>query len=168
MNDNDTQNKQLESILKKAHIPEPSPELKKRITAEAAKVWNQIPPEISWRIPVRRLFISAAAAVFVIWLTNYSSDYALVRWQPRKLQVDYQQTLNLDALTEIPYSPIARRMVSTGRSSSITNASALRSYAETMLNILNEAQQSKSPKPSAPAEGRSLLFPKRPGFNSYS
>ena len=168
MNDKDTRNKQLESILKKAHILGPSPELKKRITAEAAKAWNQTMPEISWRIPVRRLLVSAAAAVFVIWLANSSSDYALIRWQPRRIQVEHRQTPNLDTLTEIPYSPIARKLVTTGRSSSMTDASALRNYTETMLNILDEAQQNGVSKPPAPAEGRSRLFPKRPAFNSYS
>jgi hypothetical protein len=168
MNDKDKQNKQLESILKKAHIPGPSPELKKRITAEAAKIWNQTLPEISWRIPVRRLLVSAAAAVFVIWLANSSSDYALLRWQPRRIQVEYRQTPNLDTLTEIPYSPIARKLVTTGRSSPMTDASALRNYTETMLNILDEAQQNGVSKPPAPAEGRSRLLPKQPGLNSYS
>ncbi len=167
MNEN-TENKQIEDILRKAHLPEPSSELKERITAEAAKAWKQTSLELPWQIPVRRLLVSAAAAVFVIWLANSSSDYSLARWQPRRLQVEHQQFANLDTLTEIPYSPIVRQMVSTGRSSSITDASVLRSYAETMRNILDEAQQNGVSKPPAPVEGRSRLFPTQPGFNSYS
>ena len=168
MNDKDMQNKQLENILNRAHIPEPSPELKEQITAEAIKAWNQISLELSWQIPVRRLIVSAAAAVFIIWLTNCSSDYALVRWRSVELPVTHQQPPDLDALQEIPYGPLARRLVSTGRKPSVTDASALRSYTETMQRILDEAQQNGVSKPPAPVEGRSRLFPKQPGFNSYS
>jgi hypothetical protein len=168
MNDKDTQNQRLESILKRAHVPEPSSELKTRITAEAANAWNQTSPELSWQIPVRRLFVSAAAAVFVIWLTNYSSDYTLAKWRPGGFEVAYQQPSNLDELTEMPYSPLARRLVSAGRKSSITNASALRSYTENVRRILDETQQNGVSKPPAPAEGRSRLLPTQPGINSYS
>jgi hypothetical protein len=168
MNEKDIQNKQLESILRRAQMPEPSPQLKELITAEAAKAWNQTSPELPWQIPVRRLLVSAAAAVFVIWLANYSSDYALARWQSGDLPVAHQKPSDLDALLEIPYSPIVRHLVSTGRKPSITNASALRNYAETVLRILDEAQQNGISKPPAPVEGRSRLLPKRPGFNSYS
>lgn len=168
MNDKDTQNEKLERILKRVHMPAPSSELKKRITAEASKAWNQTSPELSWQIPVRRLFVSAAAAVFVIWLTNYSSDYALTHWQPVGLEVAHQQPPDLDTLPEMPYSPLARHLVSTGRKPSITDASVLRNYTETMQLILNEAQQNGYTKPPAPAEGRSRLLPTQPGFNSYS
>lgn len=168
MNDKNTQNEQLESILGRAHLPEPSPGLKERITAEAAKAWNQTSPELSWQIPVRRLLVSAAAAVLVIWLTNCSSDYALALWQSGGLLVAHQKPPDLDALPEIHYSPLARHLVLTGRKPSMTNASALRSYTETMQRILDEAQQNGVSKPTAPVEGRSHLFPTQPGFNSYS
>jgi len=168
MNDKDTQNEQLEHFMRRAHMHEPSSELKKRITAEAAKAWNQTSPELSWQIPIRRLLVSAAAAVFVIWLTNYSSDYTLAKWRPGGLEVAYQQPSNLDELTEIPYGPLARHLVSAGRKSSITDASALRSYTENVRRILDETQQNGVSKPPAPAKGRSRLYPTKPGFNSYS
>ena len=100
MNDKDMQNEQLESILRRAHVPEPSPELKERITAEAAKAWNQTSLELPWQIPVRRLIVSAAAAVLVIWLANCSSDYAVARWQSGGLPVVHQQPSDLDELPE--------------------------------------------------------------------
>jgi predicted YcjX-like family ATPase len=168
MNDKDTQNEQLERFMRKAHVHKPSPGLKTRITAEAKKAWNQTSPELSWQIPVRRLLVSAAAAVFVIWLANCSSDYALARWQPGGLLVAHQKPSDLNALPEISYSPLARHLVSASRKSSVTDASALRNYAETVLRILDEAQQNGISKPSAPAEGSSSLLPTQPGFNSYS
>ncbi len=168
MNEKDIQNKQLESILRRAHLLEPSPELKEQITAEAAKAWNQTSPELSWQIPIRRLLVSAAAAVFVIWLANCSSDYAVAQWRSGGPPVAHQELPNLDALPEISYSPLARHLVSTGRKPSITNASVLRNHAETVLRILDEAQQNGVSKPPAPVEGRSRLLPTQPGFNSYS
>ena len=168
MNEKDTQNEQLENILRRAYLPEPSPKLKTRITAEATKAWNQTSQEISWQIPIRRLLVSAAAAVLVIWLTNCSSDYALARGQSGDLPVAHQKPSDLDALPEISYSPLARHLVSVSRKSSMTDASALRNYAETMLRILDEAQQNGISKPPAPVEGRSRLLPTQPRFNSYS
>ena len=168
MNEKDTQKEQLERFMRTAHLHKPSPELKERITAEAAKAWNQTSPELSWQIPLRRLLVSATAAVFVIWLANSSSDYALAKWRSGGLSIASHQPPNLDDLTEMPYSPLARRLVSAGRKSSMTNASALRNYTETMQRILNEAQQNGVSKPPAPPEGRSLLLPTQPGFNSYS
>ena len=168
MNDKDTQNEQLERFMRKTHLHNPSPELKKRITTEAKKTWLQTSSELPWQVPVRRLFVSAAAAVLVIWLTNCSSDYATVRWQSGRSKIEHQQRSDLDALTEIPYSPLARHLVSARRKPSITEASALHNYTEKMLLILDEAQQNGASKPSAPAEGRSILLPKQSGFNSYS
>jgi hypothetical protein len=168
MNDKDTQNEQLENILKRAHVPGPSPELKERITAETTKAWNQTSPELSWQISVRRLIVSAAAAVFVIWLTNCTSDYAVARWRSGGPTVANQELPNLDVLPEIPYRPLIRRLVSTGRKPSITDASALRSYAETMLLILDEAQQNGASKPPSAVEGRSILLRKKSGLKMYS
>jgi hypothetical protein len=167
MNEND-KNKQLENLLRKAHLPEPSSELKERITAEATKAWNQTSPELPWQTPVRRLIVSAAAAVFIIWLANSYSDYSLALWRSDRPQVSSHQPPDLDALPELSYSPLAQHLVSSSRKPSATDASALRSYAETMFLILDEAQQNGGSKTSAPAEGRSILLPKQSGFNSYS
>ena len=162
------ENKQLEDLLRKAHLPEPSSELKERITTEAKKTWIQTSSELPWQVPIRRLLVSAAAAVLIIWLTNSSSDYLIVRWQSSRPKISNQQGSNLDALTEISYSPLARHLASAGHRLSITDASVLRNYAETVRSILSEPQQNGSSKPSAPVEGRSSLLPKQPGYNSYS
>jgi len=167
MNKND-KNKKIEDLLRKTHLPEPSPELKERITIAAKKTWIQTSSELPWQAPVRRLIASAAAAVFIIWLTNCSSDYATVRWQSGGPKSAHQQRSDLDALMEIPYSPLARQLVSVRRKPSITEASAFRNYAEKMLLILDESQQNRASKPAAPTEGRSHLFPMQPRIGSYS
>jgi len=167
MNKN-AENKHIEDILRKAYLPEPSPELKKRITTEAEKTWIQTSLELPWQIPVRRLIVSAAAAVLIIWLTNRSSDYALSGWHSAKPQVTSHQPPDLDALAELSYSPLARHLVSASRKISGIDASALRSYAETVRRILDESQQNGVSKSQAPIEGRSQLLPGRSDSSSYS
>ena len=168
INDKNKQNEQLEDLLRKAHLPETSPQLKERITTEAKKTWIQTSSELPWQVPVRRLIVSAAAAVLIIWLTNSYSDYLMARWQSSGHKIANQQHSDLDALTEITYSPLAKHLASASRRLSITDASALRSHTETVQRILNEAQQNGVSKPSAPVEGRSRLLPTQSGFNSYS
>jgi len=168
MNDIDTENKQIEALLRKAHLPEPSTQLKERITAEAAKAWKQTSPELPWQIPVRRLVVSAAAAVIIVWLTNSCFDYSSAQWRSGGSQITHQQPSDTDTLQELLYSPLARHLVSNDRISSITDASALLNYTEAVRSILSESQQNGSSKPSTPAEGRSILLPKQSRINSYS
>jgi hypothetical protein len=168
MNDNNTENIQVEEFLRKAHLPEPSPELKKQITAEAKKTWTQTSSELPWQAPVRRLIVSAAAAVIIIWLTNSFLDYSPAQWRSGGSQTTNQQPSDTDALQELLYSPLARHLVSNDRKLSINDASALLNYTEAVRSILSEPQQNGSSRPSAPAEGRSILLPKKLGFNSYS
>jgi hypothetical protein len=104
----------------------------------------------------------------IIWLANYSSDYAMALWQTGGPQVAHKQSLDLNELPELSYSPLARHLVSASRKPSITEASALRSYAEKMLRILDEAQHNGASKSTAPIEGRSHLLPSQPGLYSYS
>jgi len=168
MNEKNADNKQIEILLRKAHLPEPSSKLKERITAEAAKAWKQTSPELPWQTPIRRFITSAAAAVFIIWLANSYSDYVLVRWQSSGGQVVHKQPFDLDVLPEIPYSPFARHLVSTSRKPSMTDVSSFRNYTETMLRVLDEARQNGVSKPPAPAEGRSILLREKSAFDSYS
>jgi hypothetical protein len=168
MNEKNGENKQLEDLLRKAHPPEPTSELRERIITEAKKTWIQTSTELPWQVPIRRLIVSAAAAVLIIWLTNCSSDCALALWRSDRPNVAYKQSLELDELPELSYSPLARHLVSVGRKPSITEASILHNYAETMIHIFNEAQQNRGSKSAAPSEDRSQLFPTQLRFNSFS
>jgi len=168
MNEKDAKNKQIEELLLKARLSEPSSELKERITAEAAKVWRQASLELPWQIPVRRLIVSAAAAVMIVWLTNSFFDYSPAQWLSGGSQITNQQPSDTDALQELLYSPLARHLVSNDRKLSINDASALLNYTEAVRSILSESQQNGSSKPSAPAKGSSFLLPKQSGLNSFS
>jgi hypothetical protein len=168
MKDEHSENWPLENLLTRAHVPEPSPELKQRITAEARKAWSQTSADIPWQIPLRRLAASAAAAVLIIWLANFSSDYTLAQWRPGSACVAAQQPTDFDTLPEMPYGPFARRLVSVDRKSPEMDASALSDYVENVRRVLDETQQNGvSILPVTPG-GNSRLVPGRAGANSYS
>lgn len=167
-NEKDIQNEKLESLLRKACLPEPSSELKERITTEAIRVWKQTSVELSWRIPFMRLVASAAAAVFIVWLANFSSDYSMTRWQAGGPFAMRRQPSELDVLPEMPYGPFVRHLASVSRELPASDASVLRHYVEAVRRLLDEAPQNEILKPPAPAGSRSRLLPDRFNPNSYS
>lgn len=168
MNEKDAQNEHIESILRKAYVPRLSPELKERITAAAKKAWNQAPEELPWLIPFRRLVASAAAAIIIIWLANYSSERALAQWQSEKVPSTSEQFPGLESLPEIPYGPFVRQLATVNRQPSMIDASALNDHIEVLRHILDEAQQSNITKPSELPGSRSHLISNPPSAISYS
>ncbi len=168
MNEKDLENDKLEHLLRRAHIPEPSPLLKEQITAEARKEWNQTSLELPWQIPVKRLVASAAAVMFVISIANYFSDLTLAHWWSGSVPITRLQPSDLDALPETPYGPFVRHLVSVNRRPSMTDASALRDYAERVRQALQETQQNGTSNEQVPNGGRSRLLPAKPHSDYYS
>jgi hypothetical protein len=168
MKDKCSENEQFENLLRTAHLPEPSPQLKRRVTAEARKAWEQTSADIPWQIPLRRLAASAAAAVLIIWLANLSSDYTLAKWRPGSASVEAQQPSDFDTLPEMPYGPLAKHLVSVDRKPRVIDASALSDYMENMRRLLEQTQQNGVSIPPVPPGGSSRLAPGRAGANSYS
>ena len=168
MNDKDMQNERIEELLRRAHVVQPSTHLKERITAAAKKVWNQESLELPWLIHFRFLAASAAAAIVIIWLANYTSNCSLGQWSSGPVRTVNQQPAEIEALPEIPYGPFVRRLVSDNRRSSMIDVSALNDHVESLRHILDETLQSEFAKPPAPIGGRSLLIPNPSSDNSYS
>ena len=168
MNEKDIENDKIEHLLRKAHPSEPSPLLKEQIITEARKAWNQTSLEIPWQIPIRRLVASAAAAVLIISIVNFSSDHTLKKWRPGDTQVTRKQLPDLEIMPDMPYRPFVRHLVSVNRKPSINNASALRDYTERVRHVLNEMQQNGASNQPVQDGGRSRLFPVQPNSDSYS
>ncbi len=168
MNEKDLENDKIEHLLRRAHPSEPSPLLKEQITTEAKKAWNQTSLEIPWQIPIRRLVASAAAAVLIISIANFSSDHTLERWSPGDVRATKEKPPDLEILPDMPYRPFVRHTVSINRRPSINNASALRDYTERVRQVLNEIQQNGASNEQVPDGGRSRLFPDQPVSDSYS
>lgn len=168
MNAKDAKNRRLEDFLRKAQLRVPSPQLKQQIITGAKKTWNQAPAEIPWLIPFRRLAASAAAAIIIIWLANYSSDFAMAQWRSVKFPAATKQPPDLESLPEATYGPFVRRLVSANRRPATIDASALSDHIEALQNILDEAQQTNTAAPSAPSDGTSHLISNPPNSSSYS
>ena len=157
-------NERIENLLIKVQLAEPLPQLKERVTAEAKKAWTQAPLELPWLIPLRRLVLSAAAAVVIVWLANCFSDYALGRWGAVKIVAAVEESNDIEALPELPHGPFIGRLVSVGRPSFQIDASSLNRYMERVRQMLDEPRQNGT---SAPI-GRSRQAPDRSGANLYS
>jgi len=167
-NEKDRQNEQIESLLRKARLSEPSSELKGQITTETRRVWSQTSQEGPWRIPIKRLVASVAAAVSVVWIANISSDNSVARWQTSAPLATRQQPSELEVLPEMPYGPFVKHLTSIRRGLPATNGSGLRRYVETVRKLLDEVQQNDASKPTAPIGGRSRVYPDRSRSISYS
>ena len=168
MRDDRIENEKLEDFLRKAYLPEALPQLRQRITAEARKAWNQTTCEVSWLIPLRRLAASAAAVVFIILLTNYSSGRVLEKWQSGESFASKQLPAELEALPEIPYSPFAKYLATAIRKPSAIDPSALRDHVETVRRALDDSQHDGTSISPAPSGGSSLFVPARNRAGSYS
>ena len=169
MNDaKESQNGKLEKLLRKARLPESSPEVQDRITAEAIRVWNHTSVEQSWRVPFLRLAASAAAAVLVVWLANFTGDHSVARWKTSGPSVMRQQVPELEILPETPYGSYVKNLTAISRILPATNGSGLHSYMETARRLFDEALQNDVSNPPDPAKGRSRLLPDRFRPSSYS
>jgi len=165
---NEKEKEKLEQILRKAHIPEPTPILKERITTEAKKAWNQSSEEIPWHIPMRRLVASAAAAVIILSITNFYNEHTLKRWHFRDNGITSRQALDLETLPEISYRPFERHLVSVSRKPSINDTLTLRDYIGRFKQVFNEMQQNGDSNKQIPNGGRSRLFKVQPDSGYYS
>lgn len=165
MKDNSIENEQLEDFLRKARLPEASPELKQRITAEARKAWKQTSEGVSWRIPLRRLTAAAAAAMLIVSLTNYSSERALEKWRSGE---SLPVSAEYETPAEMPYGTFAKNLAAVSRKPSAINASALRDYIETVRRAIDESRESGTPVSPTPAGGSSRLSPGMRGAGSRS
>lgn len=165
MKDNGSENERIESLLRSVHMAEPSPQLKGRITAEAAKAWDQSSSDLSWLVPLRWLAVSAAAAIVTIWLANYSSDLALGQWRSPRIQAAIERPADVDRLPELPSSLLARRLACMNPRSLTIGASSLNDHVESVRRVLDEAVHGGG---ASPAGGRSSLILRQAGDNSYS
>ena len=142
MRDNRIENDKLEDLLARAQLSEASPELRQRITAEAHKAWKRTSEEVSWRVPFRRLTAAAAAAMLIVWLTNYSSERTLKKWRSGE---SFAVNAEYETPAEMPYGPFAKNLATVSRKPSAISASALRDYVENVRRAIDESRQSGTP-----------------------
>ena len=167
MNETDEQNIEIERLLKKARLAEPSPELKARVIGAARKAWSETPADASWRIGLRRLGVSAAAAVVIVSSANYFSGQAVAPWQAGPVVTAKMAPADFEDMPEAPYSPFVRHLIAMGRSPA-QNAAALLDYVEKVRETLRGAEQDDTMERPGPTGQKSWLLPAELNAGLYS
>jgi len=159
MNEMDRENNEIECFLRQAKLPEPSAELKERVTHAARRAWSGGAPDVLWQVPVRRLAISAAAAMLMVSLANYCAGRVPVGRQSREFATSIVEASEPDDWLQMP----VRHPVN--KPSTFTPAT-LRKHIEKVRQILDESEVTGPSDAGAPVEYKSHLLPARLSFYS--
>jgi hypothetical protein len=151
----DGQFDEIEQRLKQARLAEPSAELKARVVGTARETWRQAPADIPWRIPLRHLGISAAAAVLIVSCANYFSTAAVAPWQVGRPGTVRMQAAHFEDTPEAPYSPFVRHLIATSGTPA-QDAAALLDYFQSVRKTLEGAEQDEAADRSGPGDPKSL------------
>lgn len=162
----DGQFDEIEQHLKQARLAEPSAELKARIVGSARETWTKAPADIPWRIPLRHLGISAAAAVLIVSCANYFSSAAVAPWQASRPGTVRMEAAHFEDMPEMPYSPFVRHLIATSGAPA-HDASALLNYFQSVRKTLDGAEQDEAADGSGPGERESRLLPAGSKIDSY-
>ena len=162
----DGQFDELERRLKQAHLGKPSDELKARIVGSARETWDQAPADIPWRIPLRHLAISAAAAVLIVSCANYFSTRAVAPWQAGRPGAVRMEVAHSEDTPEMSYSPFVRNLIATSGTPTY-DASALLDYFQNARKTLDGAEQDEAADGSGPSDRESRLLPAGAKIDAY-
>ena len=167
MKEADKKLEEIEQLLRKARLAEPPEELKTRIVGAARETWGRVPADIPWRVPFRHLAVSAAAAVLIVSAANYFSMRMVAPWQAGRPVAARMEVADFEDMPPVPYSPLVRQFLATGRSST-QDATALLDYMRRVREMLNGAEQDDSAQKSSPGERESRLLPAGAKVDLYS
>jgi hypothetical protein len=155
MKEADRKLEEVERLLRKVRLAEPPAELKARIVGTAEKAWKETPADIPWRIPLRHLGLSTAAAVLIVSCANYFSARAVAPWQADRPVAARLQAADFEDMPEGPYSPFVRDLLALGRSPA-QSAAALLDYVQKVRATLSGAEQEEGADRPGPNEHESL------------
>ena len=162
----DRQFDEMEQRLKQARLTKPSDELKAHIVGSARETWGQAPADIPWRIPLRHLGLSAAAAVLIVSCANYFSTRAVAPWQAGRPGTVRMEATYSEDTPEMPYSPFVRYLIATSGAPA-HDSSALLNYLQGARKALEGTEQDEAASGSGPAEKESQLLPAGSKINAY-
>jgi hypothetical protein len=139
MSQADKQNSDIEHLLKQAHPAGPCDRLKERVLQAAREAWHEHPGPTLRRIALRRLAVSAAAAVFLVVVTDAWSDFVVTRSRSAspiaRVTDDSQQWADIEP--EIPYGSLLGRMVLASRPAA-ADPGAMRDYIQRLRDALDQ------------------------------
>ncbi len=168
MNEPNAEHDEIERLLKQAHLPEPSAQLRDRVTAASRQAWNQAPTDVPWQVPLRRLALSAAAAVIVVSLANHLGNVAGPQERPNGPVAASVSDPDIEELAEMVYSPARSRLATGHRRPSAVDGATLGDKLESIRRIFDEMEDHDIQAQPTPGGGRSRLPRSRPRVGSYS
>ncbi len=156
MSTTDEQHSRIEHLLKRARPPGPSVELRERVLGAARKAWKEAPAEVPWQIPLRRLAMSAAAAIVIVSSTNCFSEHAVSQWRADRPAVARAPlakapTSDSDETWEEPYGPFMQHLIAVRRCPArdplavIDSLDRLREAFQNTRQGIEEVDESDSP-----------------------
>jgi len=117
---------------------------------------------------LRRLALSAAAAVVIVSLANHFSHFGVPETGPRYHMATPERSPNRKTEPEDPLIPLMNRLIQTGRRSSRTDAPALRRYLENVQKILQETEGGDTQEAPTPTKSGSRLLRSHFDSRTYS
>jgi len=158
----------IEQRLKQARLLEPTPQLRDRASTAAKHAWDTAPAEVPWQIPLRRLALSAAAALIIVSAASRLGGLARPRPRPGVNTGTSTPNPDLEELTETVYGASWSRLGTGLRRSSEFGGAARRDKMGTLRSMLNDIENEGTPAQPTPGGGRSRLLPGRPRVGSHS
>lgn len=149
----------LEHLLKQARPVAPTPQLKVRVTSAAGKAWGRATLEVPWQVPLRRLAVSAAAAVLVVSLAKAFSNCIAPGWHHTESPATRSESIDLNDLSLTGYDAYVRHLTASTCRSSGASGLTLRDHMERVREMLKESRSSENGRPSTSPPGRSWLAP---------
>jgi hypothetical protein len=166
MEEIDIELNEVERLLKKVRLAEPPEELRVKIVGAARETWEKAPADIPWRIPLRHLGLSAAAAVLIVCCANDYSAQAVAPWQAGRPVAARPASASLEDTPDMPYSPFVRHLIATCGAPA-SDASALLDYIQNARKTLDGAEQDNAADGSGPSGHESRLLPVGWKIDSY-
>lgn len=157
---------EVERLLKKVRLVEPSEELRAQVVGAARETWEKAPADIPWRVPLRHLGLSAAAAMLIVSCANYYSVRTVAPWQAGRPVAARLASASWEDTPEMPYSPLVRHLIATCGAPA-SDASALLDYIQSVRKTLEGAEEDDAADGSGPSEHESRLLPAGSKIDSY-
>ena len=168
MNEANPEHDKIEHLVKQTQLVGPSPQLRDRAVGAAARAWGKAPPEVPWQIPLRRLAVSAVAAVLVISLADAFSKHIAIQWHHERPLAIRNEPIDFNDLSVTSYGDFVRHVAVSGYRSSGGSGPALRTYLEQVREMLKGTQPIADKTQPASTPGRSRLVPTSSRTMSWS
>lgn len=130
MNDRNEESREIERLLEMMRLAKPSAQLRERVTAAAREAWHEDVTEAPWRIGLKRLAISTAAAVLIVSIANYFSNLSVAKWQPGRPATAVMEQANAEEMPGLPDSPFMRHVAAARKSAQPDPAALLEHVRE--------------------------------------